>query len=67
MERLEENKYKIPYLNNSVIVERKDPYGFYFAHLEKGTIPKELEGSFTDLNVIKGIVDNLIHIKTKDK
>lgn len=33
--------------NNVLHVRRKDPYGFWTCHYEKGPVPQELSGSYT--------------------
>ena len=32
---------------NMLIVENKDPYGFWYVHYEKGQLPKRMQGAYT--------------------
>lgn len=34
-----------------VIIRMTDPYGYWSIHYEKGRIPEDLKGSFTDFNM----------------
>jgi hypothetical protein len=34
---------------NELIMERKDPFGFWFIHYKKGQVPEELKSAFTSV------------------
>lgn len=47
---------EVPYLDNTAIIEKKGPYGFWFVRLERGQNPKHFEGSFTSVEEAKKAV-----------
>jgi len=49
--------------NNKIYMKRKDPYGFVYINFDKGQIPEELKGSFTDFEMAKRAVSNYLEAK----
>jgi len=57
---------------NTIIIENKDPYGFWYVHYEKGQMPKKLHGAYTSFDYALSAVrhylqekdEKIAHIKT---
>jgi len=48
--QIEENLRSVPVGKNILHAKRQDPYGFWTIHFERGTIPNELQGTFTSFD-----------------
>lgn len=51
---------------NKYIIERRDPFGLWFVHMEKGQVPEQLKGAFTSVELARKAVD-LYTSQTKKK
>jgi hypothetical protein len=45
---------------NKLIAEQRDPYGHWFLHLERGSLPEKYQGAYTDINVVHREVERYI-------
>jgi hypothetical protein len=46
----DENIRSIPVGKNVLHAKRKDPYGFWTIHFERGSVPEELKGTYTSFS-----------------
>ena len=57
---------------NTIIIENKDPYGFWYVHYEHGQMPKKLHGAYTSFEYALSAVqtylkekdEKIVHVKT---
>lgn len=47
-----------PFGTNKIIAERKDPFGLWSLHFASGTVPVDLQGSFTSLSYAEVAINN---------
>lgn len=53
---------------NKIYFERKDPYGFWYIHYDKGQMPEKLRGAYTSYDRAKLAVDSyLANLKPEKK
>ncbi len=57
------NKRTIPYGKNKIILDREDPYGFFVIKLEKGRVPSELAGFYTDAKSAEIAINQFLNKK----
>lgn len=51
--------------NNKIITERKDPFGFWEIHFEKGRMPESLGGQYTSYDMAERDIN--IYLRDKDR
>ena len=49
--------------NNKIVIEKKDPFGFWYVHFEKGRVPEHLGGQYTS----HLYAEQAVHAYLKDK
>lgn len=52
--------------NNKLHVQRKDPYGFWEIHFDKGQIPDDLKGRYTSFDEAKKAIDVYLREKKRE-
>lgn len=51
--------------NNKIIIEKKDPYGFWYVHFERGQMPASLGGSYTSYSVAEAEIMTYLRLKQR--
>ena len=64
-DRDEITTHKIPYFDNFVIVSRDPVYHHWIARLERGETPKAFDGYWTDLGMLKRVVETTQNARKK--
>ncbi len=52
---------------NKYHIECRDPYGFWFIHMDKGQIPDRLSGAYTSADQAVSDINRYLATKPKEK
>jgi hypothetical protein len=62
-----ENRRTVELNSNKIHFDRKDPYGFWFVHYDKGQVPASLQGAFTSFDRALLAVSTYLETKKPEK
>lgn len=62
---MSDNKRTLTLDNNKIHFDRKDPYGLWYIHYDKGQVPATLQGAYTSFD--RALADVEVYLANKPK